>query len=317
MFDAPLSTVYRLPLSMNRYQHPMQVWPDLQIYARTVTLTRSGLRLHVYEAGSANLPTALLIHGLGDEADTWRYVIAPLATHYHVVALDLPGFGRSDKLPRSYAVPFLCDTVLELMDTLSIARATLMGNSLGAILAQFIGLEHAERVSSLVLIDGTLLAHKQPLNLTTLLFLVPGIGEWLYTRLRKSPQTAFETLRSYYADLDALPEADRDFLFQRVNERVWSDDQRRAYFSVLRSLVGWVTRQQRDLKTRLARMQVPTLVIWGEQDQVMPVDNAYALVDAQPSAKLVVLLGVGHLPQQEGPGALVRAILGDKRLWNG
>lgn len=302
---------------MNRYQNPMQVWPDLQKHARTVTLVRSGLQLHVYEAGSPDLPTALLIHGLGDEADTWRHVIAPLATRFHVVALDLPGFGRSDKSSRSYTASFLCNTVLELLDTLSIAQAKLIGSSLGAVLSQFIGLEHAERVSGLVLIDGTLLAHKQPLNLTTLLFLVPGVGEWLYTRLRKNPQAAFETLRSYYADLDALPEKDRDFLFQRVNERVWSDDQRRAYFSVLRNLAGWVTRQQRGLAARLARLQVPTLVVWGEQDQVMPVDNARALVDVQPSAKLVVLPGVGHLPQQESPDAVLCAILDDNRLRNG
>lgn len=299
---------------MSRYQHPMQAWPALQQYARVVTLARSGVQLYVYEAGSPDSPVALLVHGLGDEADSWRHVIAPLATRYHVVALDLPGFGRSDQSRRAYTAPFLCDTILELMDTLSIAQATLIGSSLGAVLSQFIGLKHVERVSGLVLIDGTLLAHKQPLNLTMLLFLVPGVGEWLYTRLRKNPQAAFETLCSYYADLDALPEKDRDFLFQRVNERVWSDGQRRAYFSVLRNLAGWVTRQQRNLNTRLARLQVPTLVVWGEQDQVMPVDNARALVDVQPSAKLVVLPGVGHLPQQESPDAVLCAILDDNRL---
>jgi len=299
---------------MNRYQNPMQAWPGLQPYTHTVKLTRNGLTLHVYKAGSPDAPAALLIHGLGDEADTWRHVFEPLSAQYHVVALDLPGFGRSDPASRAYTAPFLCDTILDLMDTLLISQATLIGSSLGAVLSHFLALEHADRVSGLVLIDGTLLSHKQPLNLSLLLFLVPGIGEWLYTRLRKKPQAAFETLRGYYADLDALPEADREFLFQRVNERVWSDKQRRAYFSVLRHLAGWVTQQQRGLDERLANLPHPTLVIWGEQDHIAPIENGQALVKVQPSARLVTLPNTGHLPQQEQPDALLHTILEDDRL---
>ena len=294
---------------MNRYQQSMAAWPGLQPYVRTVQLARNGLSLHVYEAGSPNMPAALLIHGLGDEADTWRHVFEPLSAKYHVVALDLPGFGRSDPSPNAYTAPFLCDTILDLMDTLSIPQATLIGSSLGAVLSHFLALEYAERVSKLVLVDGALLSHKQPLNLSLLLFLIPGIGEWMYTRLRKNPQTAFETLRGYYADLDALPEADREFLFQRVNERVWSDKQRHAYFSVLRNFAGWVTRQQRDLSERLADLKIPTLVVWGEQDHIADVENGRVLVKGQSSARLVTLPEAGHLPHQEAPEAFLREVL--------
>lgn len=299
---------------MNRFQGPMQAWPGVQQYARTITLAHSGLCLYVYDAGVPELPTALLLHGLGDEADTWRHIIEPLSTHYRVVAPDLPGFGRSDKPTRSYTGPFLRDTVLDLMDTLSIARTTLVGNSLGAAIAHSIALEQPERVRGLVLIGGMLLARTQPLGLQMLLFLLPGIGEWLYTGLRKNPQTAFETLRSYYANLDELPEADRDFLFQRVNERVWSDAQRRAYFSVLRHTAVWMTKQQSGLDVKLAQLTAPTLVIRGEHDRMMPVDNAHALLSIQPSARLITIPEAGHLPQQERPRALLDAIWGDERL---
>lgn len=295
---------------MSQFQNPMRAWPGLQEYARTVTLTPSGLRLHVYDAGASKLPVAMLLHGLGDEADTWRHIVEPLSARYRVVAPDLPGFGRSDKPMRAYTVPFLCDTVLELMDTLSIASATLIGNSLGAVIAQFITLEHSERVRGLVLIGGMLLTRKQPLSLAMLLFLLPGIGEWLYTRLRKDPQAAFETLRSYYANLDELPEADHNFLFQRVNERVWSDGQRRAYFSVLRHMAVWVMKQQGGLEGKLAQLTTPTLVIWGEHDQMMLLENAHALLDIQSSAKLVTIPGAGHMPQQERPQALLDTMIG-------
>ena len=70
------------------------------------------------------------------------------------------------------------------------------------------------------------MATRQALNLNLLLFMIPGVGEWLYTRLRRDPQAAYDTLRPYYADLEGMAQADRDFLFQRVNERVWSDKQK-------------------------------------------------------------------------------------------
>ena len=299
---------------MNQFQIPMRAWPGLQAYARTVTLAPSSLRLYVYDAGASELPVAVLLHGLGDEADTWRHIVERLSARYRVVAPDLPGFGRSDKPMRPYAGQFLCDTVLELMDTLSIAGAMLIGNSLGAVIAQSIALEHSERVRGLVLIGGMLLTRARPLSLETLLFLLPGIGEWLYTRLRKDPQAAFETLRNYYANLDELPEADRNFLFQRVNERVWSDDQRRAYFSVLRHTAVWIMKQQGSLDAKLAQLTTPTLVIRGEHDQMMSVENAHALLDIQPSARLITIPGAGHIPQQEHPQALLHAILEDDRL---
>ena len=299
---------------MNQFQSPMRAWPGLQEYARTVTLTPSSLRLYVYDAGVSELPVAVLLHGLGDEADTWRHIVEQLSARYRVVAPDLPGFGRSDRPVRTYTGQFLCDTVLELMDTLSIASATLVGSSLGAVIAQSIALEHSERVCGLVLIGGMLLTRAQPLSLETLLFLLPGIGEWLYTRLRKDPQAAFETLRNYYANLDELPEADRNFLFQRVNERVWSDDQRRAYFSVLRHTAVWIMKQQGSLDAKLAQLAIPTLVIRGEHDQMMSVENVHALLDIQPSAKLITIPGAGHIPQQERPQALLDAILEDEWL---
>ena len=70
---------------MNDYQKPMQSWPGLAAYARTVRLAKSGLTLHVYDT-SGDAPPLLLIHGLADEADTWRHVVTPLSAHYRVVA---------------------------------------------------------------------------------------------------------------------------------------------------------------------------------------------------------------------------------------
>ena len=137
------------------------------------------------------------------------------------------------------------------------------------------------------------------------------MGEWLYNRLRKDPQAAYETLRPYYGDLDRLPEADRDFLFQRVNERVWSDGQRRAFFSTFRGLARWLPAQQRTLPARLAASEVPTTAIWGELDRMNSVESGRRLVELQPTARLVVVPGAGHNVHQENPDAVLGAIQRD------
>ena len=293
---------------MNLYSRPMSPWPELERYARSMHLPQNGLTVYVYDAGAGTATPMLLIHGLGDEADTWRHVIAPLSAGRRVVALDLPGFGRSDKPKRPYTIPFFQNVVIELLDTLAIQRAILVGHSLGAVLAHSVALNYSERVERLILIDGSLVARSQKIDLATMLFLVPRLGEWLYNRLRRDPQAAYRTLVPYYGRLDKLPEADHAFLFQRVNERVWSDGQRRAFFSTFRNLARWLPGQQRDLASRLSTLGIPTLVVWGEADRINSIENGRALVELQPTTRLVVVPGVGHDVHQENAGAVLEAI---------
>ena len=302
---------------MMEFRGPMEPWPALAPFNGVLTLP-GGLQLFLYDTGSQEtgsqqtgdqeiLPL-LLLHGLGDEADSWRHIVEPLSQQFRVLAPDLPGFGRSDKPRRPYSIPFLRDTILALLDALSIERAIIAGSSLGAVLAQVIALQQPERVSRLILLDGSLVIVKQSLGLRGLLFLVPGLGELLYNNLRRNPDRAYATLQPYYAHLDAMPAADRRFLYRRVNQRVWSSGQRRAYLSTLRQVARWTVREQRDWAQRLPQLAAPTLVIWGEQDQIMPVENAHALLQIKPSATLVVVPGVGHLPHQERPQAVLQAI---------
>lgn len=290
------------------YQRPMQPWPGLEPYSRQVHLPKSSLTLHLYDAGSADAPPLVLVHGLADEADTWRYLIPPLSAHHRVVAPDLPGFGRSDHPDRAYTLPFFQETVVELLEELELAPVTLVGHSLGGMISQSVALAHPARLQRLVLIGGSLVVHSRRVDLATLRFLVPGLGEWLYYRLRKDPEAAYQSLRPYYGDLDGLPEADREFLFERVNERVWSDGQCQAYLSTLRHLARGLLPLQRDLPERLAALAVPTLVIWGELDEMNSVENARGLVEIQPTARLVVVPGAGHNLQQEHPAAVLAAI---------
>jgi pimeloyl-ACP methyl ester carboxylesterase len=175
-------------------------------------------------------------------------------------------------------------------------------------------LEQPASLKGVVLIDGTLISQAQRLNPMLLLFMLPGVGEWFYTRLRRNPSTAYETLRPYYHDLDSLSQDDQQFLFQRVNQRVWDDAQRYAYFSILRNLAPFIARQQKGLPARLSRLDLPTLILWGENDRIIPSSNGKAAAAAQPSARFVNLADSCHLPQQECPQAVLQAMLDDERL---
>ena len=84
-----------------------------------------------------------------------------------------------------------------------------------------------------------------------------------------------------------------------MNERVWSDGQRKGFLSTLRNLAAWLPSQQKNLPQRLKGWTIPTDVLWGEMDRVNPIENAHALIELMPSARLVIVPKAGHNLQQE------------------
>ena len=114
--------------------------------------------------------------------------------------------------------------------------------------------------------------------------------------------------------MDRLPQVERDFLFQRVNQRVWSDSQRRAYFSTLRNMARSITGLQKDLPARLAQLKSPTLVLWGAQDRINPPETGAALAQLQPDSRFTLIPQAGHMPHQEHAQEVLRHILGDERF---
>jgi len=287
----------------------MQPVTGFEKFAKRVLLADKGFSLHIYEVGKVNSPALLLIHGLGDDADSWRHVILPLAERHRVIAIDLPGFGRSDYLSAPYTTELYTSSILSLMDALSIPSTVLVGSSMGGMISHRIALEHPKRVDGLVLVNGSMVVKEQSGAGEILLFAVPFLGEWRYNRLRRDPDEAYRTLRGYYADLDSLPEADQAFLFQRVNERVWSDSQRDAYLSTLRQMVrSTILQPKKDLEERIKANQTPLLIIWGEQDIIMPITNGQALALMHPTANFIPIPGAGHLPHQEKPSLFLDAL---------
>jgi pimeloyl-ACP methyl ester carboxylesterase len=275
-----------------------------------------GTSVAVADTGERDKPALVLIHGLQDEADSWQRLLPMLRDRFRIIAPDLPGHGRSDKRARRYTIPFLADAVLQTMTRLGVGQAVLAGNSLGAMIAEYIALTQTPRVSRLVLISGTLAITKQPPSGNSGLMdrLFADRAERAYfARLRADPDAAYDTLRPYYADLDALPEGQRAFLRMRVNERVNDEAQRRAAFSIRSNMAWFFVRNLVTIRRKIAHLKVPTQIIWGADDVVFPTANGPARKALQPNADYVALPDCGHLPQQERPDDVAAVLRGTLR----
>lgn len=282
--------------------------PDqLRPYVRRVMA--GGIQLHCYDAGSGDATPIILLHGLGDEADTWRHIILPLAKQRRVIAVDLPGFGRSDHPHVAYTLTFFAKTIAQLLKELGIGRAILIGSSMGAAVAQRLALARPELVEQLVLIGGCLpVTAGIPVG-PMWLFLTPGIGELIYTSIRRQPDSGYATLRPYYRDLDGLDAADRAFLAERVRDRVWSSGQRRAFLSAMRWMAIERAFRANALRRQVIEQATPTLLIWGDSDAIVPPAAAHAMAALLPDAQVQLIDTCGHLPQQEKPHELLQMLL--------
>ena len=287
----------------------MTPWTELLPYAAETRLKRTRVNLFYYDTGSSEKPVCILLHGLADEADTWRHLISPLADHYRVIAPDLPGFGRSSKPRRSYTMEYLGRVIIEMMDKLEIHNAHFIGSSLGAMLIQYLGVKSPCLIKSQTLVDGVLSPQKPRKNFSSLLFMTPGLGEHIYSRLRKDNVEAYGTLKPFYSDLDSMPREDRDFMFQRVHDRVSDKGQRFAYFSILRKSNSWLKKAHLRFRESLASSEIPVLMIWGEDDHIIPLHSARSMQELLQNAELVLLKGAGHLPQQEKPQEVLDSLL--------
>ena len=257
------------------------------------------------DTGEEGVPPILFIHGLGDEADSFRHLVTGLSHTCRVLALDLPGFGRS-VAEGKVTIRHCAKAVIDLLAAEVPGGAVVAGSSLGAVVAERVSFRRPALVRGLVLMDGGL--PMPPSSSVDPTSLFPGLGERYYRSYRKDPEAAWNSLRPYYADLDALPQEDKDFLAVRVQERVASETQLRAYFSLFRSLALTIMFSQGGYTRRLAASKLPLAVIWGEKDGVVPVSATELLACRAPRAVVTKIKASGHLPQQERPAETAEAI---------
>lgn len=255
-----------------------------------------GMRLHIAESGPADAAPVVLVHGFGSSLHTWDAWTQLLEHSYHVVRLDVAGFGLSGPDPaRDYSEAADTRRLLALLDQLGLRPVILVGHSMGGRLAWNFAAAHPQRVAGLVLLapDGFAFPDAQgeftfrvPWYAGLLRYTLPG---WL---LRKALEPA-------YFERQRLDEA----TVNRYRDLLLAPGVRQALLDRMAQ-----TRNS-DPLPRLHSLTLPTLLLWGEQDALIPLRNAQDFVHAIPHAQLVVLEQLGHVPHEEQPQRSVQPVL--------
>ncbi|MGZ6640393.1 MAG: alpha/beta fold hydrolase [Solirubrobacteraceae bacterium] len=266
---------------------------------RFTTLDTAAGRISTAQAGMG--PTVVAIHGLGATKASFLPTLEALADGFRVVAIDLPGFGDSDKpLGAPYHAPFFAAAVVAVLDALGEDRAHLVGNSLGGRVALEVGLRNPDRVRRLGLLAPSL-AWRRPRRWAGALKLVrPELGLLPHTP-RRVVQGIVERVVPGATDgwtAAGIDEFMRAFLTSRG---------RAAFYATARQIYLEEPEGERGFWPRLATLQPDALFVWGRQDRLVPIAFARHVSDATPHAQHLEL-DCGHVPQLERPRETHRAL---------
>ncbi len=261
-------------------------------------VTVEDLSIH-FEAHGVGDPV-VLIHGFGGSTYTWRLNVAPLATRYRVYALDLAGFGYSERTDRpvfgrTQQAKLLHDFLRALGEKRPVV---LIGSSLGASVAVRFALDYPEATRGLVLLAPSLFWNGPRLRRFAPLFEAPWLGRVItrtlyYLLLANDRATARILASAYGSRLEMVTGDVREALLRPLRVRGSAD--------AARGLVR--SRDDRPFNTRLAEIKVPTLIVAGSQDRAVPLEQVEQAHRALPESRLVVLEDAGHLLHEDEPEA--------------
>jgi pimeloyl-ACP methyl ester carboxylesterase len=269
----------------------------------TVAVRQTEIRLHghrlCYRTGGRG-PVLLLIHGITNSSASWDPVFAQLATRFTVIAPDLLGHGQSAKPRGDYSLGASASLMRDLMVALGHERATIVGHSLGGGIAMQMAYQFPERVERLALVSSG------------------GLGRQVTPMLRAVALPAAE----YVLPLLASPPlvsvgAKLGGWIQRVGLRVGADitamasgvaslqdiEARRAFVHTARSVMDFGGQRINAFDRLYLSQAVPTLLVWGDRDPVIPVRHAIRAHEEMPGSRLKIFAGAKHFPHHDDPGA--------------
>ncbi|MDZ7936874.1 MAG: alpha/beta fold hydrolase [Rhodoferax sp.] len=274
-----------------------------QLSARWATppsqfITVSGLPVHFRDEGPRDDPQPIvLLHGTADSLHTWDGWAEGLATKRRVIRFDLPAFGLTGPSPNGdYSIAAYTRWVLQVLDALGVQQCVLAGNSLGGQIAWETAVAQPQRVAKLVLVDAAgypIVSQSVPIGFK--LARMPGLKLLMEHVLPRG--VIQSSVRNVYAD----PSKVTSELVDRYYELTLRAGNRAA--------LGQRFAQMKPSNTEtLKTLLMPTLVLWGAQDRLIPLDNAHQFARDIAGSKLVVFDDLGHVPQQEDPKRTLDAL---------
>lgn len=249
-----------------------------------------GVKIYWEEHGQGE--PLILIMGLASTIDMWHRTRPLLAEHYRIILIENRGVGRSDVPPPPYTIATMASDVAAVMDAAAIDRARVFGISMGGMIAQEFALNYPERVQSMVL-GCTNFGGK---NLKTA---TPKVLDILKARGSMSPEEAARAMAPHTYDANTPRERVEEDLQIRLR---WFPTPE-GYLGQLGAILSWESRP------RLEQIRVPTLVIHGETDELVPPENGRMIADLIPNARLTILPNTSHIFMTDQPEISHREIL--------
>jgi pimeloyl-ACP methyl ester carboxylesterase len=258
--------------------------------------TVHGYRRAYVKAGSG--PALLLVHGIGDSSDTWRPVFGELARRHTVIAPDLLGHGRSEKPRADYTIAGFANGMRDLLSVLGVDRVTVVGHSLGGGVAAQFAYQYPERCERLVLVcSGGVGRTVSPL---LRLAAVPGV-EAVMPLLGLPPVRTVSRLGATLLRLfDSSLGRDAEEILA-VFDALPNTEARRAILRTLRSGVDWRGQVITMLDRAYLAEGMPTLIVWGRHDAIIPLGHGRMAHAAMPGSRLEIFDEAGHFPHHVDP----------------
>jgi pimeloyl-ACP methyl ester carboxylesterase len=248
----------------------------------------------------------LLLHGIGRSLEEWDEQFDRLAQRFDVIAVDLPGFGWSARVPGRATLAGLAGALPPLLEALGVASPVhVIGNSLGGAVAMRLAADRPDLVHTLVLANSAGFGREVTIGLR--LLAIRPISRRL---LRPSRRVAARSVRGLFGA--ALATQDRIELAYAVASQPQRADTMLEIADELGTFRGIRSQWRQELLEAVERHRIPTLALWGERDTVLPAAHLRAVVTLLPHAETHLLADAGHMPQIERPDefeSLVRPFL--------
>lgn len=268
------------------------------------TFNISGQDIHFVEAGKRGRQIALLIHGWSSSWYALSPILGLLAQRFHCIAIDLPGYGDSPALPEETTIPKYVDLLADLIEQISDSPVVLVGHSMGGMISVSLALKYPVLVERMVLICPTISGQ---LSTSINLFISPitmmerfGLGSWLVSAVEHTFVGLTDRLMRpvSFAQRTDISEAD----YEQLRQDARQSHQGRVRFECFYAM------RNNDLRGQFGQIDTPALIIWGAEDNTVPLRDAGVVADEWPQADLRIFPNAAHWPQFETPDATRRQI---------
>jgi pimeloyl-ACP methyl ester carboxylesterase len=270
-------------------------WRSIDWAAHLSQVEVDGTPVNYVDLGDGGLEPIVFVHGLGGQWQNWLENIPRAALERRVIAMDLPGFGRSPMPRERVTISGYGRCVDALCDKLSLGRVDMVGNSMGGYIAAEVAIQVPERIDQLILVSAAGItsadiARRPIITAGRIATVMVSYGAARHRQIASRPKSRHLAL-ALVARHPSLLKADLAY------EGFFKGAGKPGFDDALRACLEY------DFRDRLPEIRQPTLIVWGEKDSIIPVRDAHEFERLIPDSRKVVMQDTGHIPMAERPAS--------------